>query len=245
VISAAAIASLLLMATFAALPAAAGDVAYKINFDGSVQYLPTGGTGKVIVNVGDGSPEGSYNYTATADKGSVTPSKNGPISDDNFTLTVIAPATTGDMTVTVKLSNGTDNTTAKYVIHVVEPVVISATVKNSGNLTLKGVPVQFYVDGTMVNATTFDIDANSTKEVTYRWAPSDLSKGEHTFKVVIDPDKKFQFLSFADGSLEYTGKFYIGDSGWGIINLVLALVLGLTVFILILTYGGRKNRKRR
>lgn len=236
-------ASLLLLAAFLAQPAAAADPAYKVNFDGSVQYLSTGETGKVLVKIGPGSPGGEYNYTVAADKGSVTPTK-GTSSADNLTITVSAPATTGSMVVTVTLSNGQDSTTSKYTVKVVEPVVISATVKNSAQVSHKGVPVQFFVDNEMVNQTTFDIDANSTKDLTYRWTTPGLDKGEHSLKVIIDPEKQYQFLSFADDSREYTSKFYVGDGGWGILNTVLALTMVLLLFILFLTYAGR-NRKRK
>lgn len=236
-------ASLLLMAAFLAQPAMAAEPAYKVNFGGSVEYLSTGESGKVIVTVGSGSPEGSYNYTVSADVGSVTPT-SGTSSSDTLNITATAPTTTGKMVVSVTLSNGHESTTSKYTIRVVDPVVISATVKNSGPLSLKGVPVQFFVDDKMVNQTTFDIDANSTKEVTYKWTTSGLSDGEHTIRVVIDPEEQFQFLSFADDSHEYTSKFYVGDSGWGIINLVLVLTLGLALFITFLTYAGR-NKKRK
>lgn len=226
-----------------ALPASAAETnSYQINFDGSYKYLIPGQTGTVIVNVGADRPAGNFTYTAAVGSGTVSPSTSQG-SGENFTLKVTAPSTTGDMTLSVSLSNGTVNNTAKYTIHVVSPVVITAQVRNSGNVTLENVPVQFKADGVIVNETTFTIAANSTKTLTYNWTSSGLSNGEHTVEIVLDPNQ--QLVRFIDGTTTFSSKFYVGDAGWGFANIMLTIVFSLLLLILFFTYMGRGKKKKR
>jgi hypothetical protein len=197
--------------------------------------------GLVHVNVGTDRPGGNYTWTAKADVGTVSPS-TGQGSGDNFTLKVTAPSTTGDMTISVTLSNGTKSTPASFTVHVVDPVVITAQVMNSGNVTLENVPVQFWADGQVLNQTTFTIAANSTKTLTYNWTSSGLSNGEHTVGIVLDPNGQVKFI---DGTTEFSSKFYVGDAGWGFANILLTIVFCLLLLILFFTYMGRGKKKKR
>jgi CARDB len=225
-----------------ALPASAAEAnSYQINFNGSDQYLIPGQVGTVIVNVGADRPAGNYTWTATATTGTVAPA-SGQGNAENFTLTVTAPTTTGDMALSVSLSNGTVNNTAKYTIHVVDPVVITAQVKNTGNVTLQNVPVQFLVDGAVVNETTFTIGANSNMTLTYNWTSSGLSNGQHTVQIVLDPNQQVKFI---DGTTTFSSNFYVGDAGWGLANIVLTIVFVLLLLILFFTYMGRGRKKKR
>ncbi len=226
-----------------ALPASAAEAnSYPVNFDGSNQYLIPGQVGKVIVNVGTDRPSGNYTWTAAISNGTVSPA-SGQGDGENFTLAVTAPSSTGDLTLTVSLSNGTVNNAAKYTIHVVDPVVITAQVKNSGNVTMQNVPVQFKVDGVIVNETTFTIAANSTQTLTYNWTTSGLSNGEHTVGIALDSSN--QFVRFIDGSTTYSTTFYVGDAGWGFANIMLTIVFALLLLILFFTYMGRGRKKKR
>jgi hypothetical protein len=225
-----------------AIPVSAAEANnYQITFDGSVSYLSTGEKGNVIVNVGTDRPAGNYTWNAAISGGTVTPT-TGTGSADNFTLTVTAPTTTGDLTLTVAFTNGAVNSTAKYTIHVVKPVVITAQVRNSGNVTMQNVGVQFKADGAVVNTTTFTISANSTKTLTYNWTAPGLGNGEHTVEIVLDPNS--EFVSFIDGSKTFSSKFYIGDAGWGLANLLLTIVFALLLLVLFFTYMNKGRKKR-
>jgi hypothetical protein len=226
------------------IPVSAAEAnSYQMNFDGSVSYLSTGEKGNVIVNVATDRPGGNYTWTATISGGTVTPT-TGTSSKDNFTLAVTAPSTTGDLTLTVSLTNGTANTStaAKYTIHVVKPVAISAQVKNSGNVAMQNVPVQFKVDGNVINTTTFSIPANSTKTLYYNWTAPGLSNGEHTVEIVLDPSS--EFVNFIGETKTFTSKFYVGDAGWGLANILLTIVFALLLLVLFFTYMNKGRKKR-
>jgi len=237
----------LLMVSCFAFPAiaAAEDSSYEISFDASsVSYLGTGEKGTVVVNIGADRPAGNYTYTATMSNGTVSPSTSTG-SWDTFSLAVTAPSSTGDITLTVKVTSvsSTVNDTETYTIHVIKPVAISAVVKNSGNVTMENVPVRFYVDDVVVNSTTFTVAANSTKTIYYNWTAVGLSNGEHSVKIEIDANN--EFVSFIDGTKVFTSKFYVGDSGWGIANILLAIVFVLLLVIVFFSYMGKGKKRKR
>jgi len=131
-----------------------------------------------------------------------------------------------------------------YTMRAVEPVVLTAPVLNSGNIDLVDVPVAWYVDGNLVGTEKYYIAANGTTNLTYSWPAASLSNGKHEYKVVIDPDQTHPasgLLTF-DGSNEHVGTLYVGDGGFGMINILLALVLVLLIVVLLL-FRGRKRKK--
>lgn len=226
------------------MPAAAQENEYMISFSGP-QYLVPGETGTLTVNVQNG-PEGNVSYNASVSgNGKVTP-QSGQTGTDSFTLQVTAPTVTGDFVVTVGVSSvGVQpqvNQTAKYTIKVIPPVIISAVVHNSANVTAQSVPVEFYGDGALLNSTTVSIPANGSKTVTYNWTAPNLAQGQHTVGIKLDPNS--QYLHFGDGSREFTRSFYIGDSGWGLANVLLGVVFGLLLLVVFFSYMNRGKKKK-
>lgn len=235
--------SLLLMACLAAPSAMAAETdRYSVSFDGSVQYLQPSGTGDVIVHVSTDRPAGNYTWNASVSSGTVAPTK-GTTDAENFTVKVTAGTVLGDLVLSIGLTNGTVNQTEKYTIKVVKPVVISAEVRNSGNVTLTNVPVQFKADGAVINTTAFTIPANSTKTLTYNWTAGGLKDGEHTVEIVLDPNS--EFVRFLDGSTTFTATFHKGGTIYGTLNIVLAIMVVLLLVVVFLTYTNRGKKKRK
>ena len=75
------------------------------------------------------------------------------------------------------------------------------------------------------------------------WSAGGLSGGQHTLKVVVDPEQ--QFVRFADGSNVFESTFYVGDGGWGLANILLAIVLVIFMVVVFLTYMNRGKKKKR
>lgn len=242
-IAIAAVASLLLMACFAAPVATAQETnSYSVNFDGSVQYLQPKEAGTVTVHVSPDRPTGNYTWNASVSAGTVTPTK-GTTDAESFTLKVTAGSTTGDLVLTIGLTNGTVSQTEKYTIKVINPVVITADVKNTGNVTLTNVPMQFKADGVVINTTTFTIPANSTKKLTYNWTAGGLSDGDHTVEIVLDPDN--EFVTFLDGSKTFSTTFHKGGTIYGTLNILLGVMVVLLIVVVLLTYANRGKKKRK
>jgi hypothetical protein len=235
-------ASLLAIVCLAPLAGAAVTDHYQVTFDGSVQYLQPGESGTVLVQISPDRPDGDYSWNATVSAGAVLPTA-GNGSADNLTLKVTAGASTGDQVLTFTISNGTVNNTEKYTIKVIAPVVITAKVQNTGNVTLVNVPVQFKADGAVLNSTTFTIPANSTKTLTYNWTAGSLSNGQHTVQVVLDPDNKY--VRFLDGTTTYSSTFQVGDTWYGWANILLGVLAAVLVAILLITYMGRGKKRKK
>jgi hypothetical protein len=235
--------TLLLMACLAAPAMAVETTTYRITFEDSVQYLQPNEAGTLQVHISPDRPGGNYNWNATVSSGAVLPTSGSNSSADTIALTVTAGASTGDLVVTFNLSNGTVEGTAKHTIKVIDPVVISAQVKNVGNVTMNDVPVQFKADGAVLNSTTFNIPANSTKTLTYNWTAGALSNGQHTVEIALDSDNKY--VSFLDGSTTFSSTFQVGESWFGWANIILGLMVGLLLVILFFTYMNRGKKRKK
>ncbi len=240
--------SLLLISSTAALVSASSPPSYVVSLNGDNQYLGLGQTGIFNVSVSSGAGKGvTYTYTAVvSNNASVTPS-TGQTSNGTFSVSVVAPTTAQDISlwvnVTASTSSGYSNGSAEYTIHVINPIVLTATIKNTANVVAYDVPIQFWVDGNLVNSTTFTAPANGEEVVTYNWTNPNISNGEHTLVVKLDPNDKF--VQMANGGYTSSSNFYVGDSGLGLLSLLLTIILVILVVVVVLTWMNRGRKKRR
>ncbi|HOB38915.1 MAG TPA: CARDB domain-containing protein, partial [Methanomassiliicoccaceae archaeon] len=240
------LAALVMAAIAVPAPAAAQNDSYLIEVSGPEVMIP--GEKAVLTVKVEGGPDGLLKYNASVPSGaSVTP-KSGTTSSRTFTLTVTAPATIGStfaVNIGVSSQNGSVSANARYEIKVVEPVTLSADIVNTANVTAVGIPVQFWVDGDLVGTVNATIPAATTQKVSYNWSVASLSPGRHVLKVVIDPDQ--HFVTFPDGSNEFVTEFYVGDGGWGTLNILLAILVVIFLVVVFFTYmnRGKKKKKRR
>ena len=231
------------MASVAITPATAQEDRYLIEVHGPQTMIP-GEKAVLTVNI-TGGPGGPVKYNATVPYGSAVTPRTGTTSSGSFNVTVTAPSSTGQFSVTFGISsqNGSVSASAKYDIKVVEAVVLSAELTNAANVTATGVPVQFFVDGEQVGTVTATIPAASTRTVQYNWSAGSLSGGKHTLKVVVDPNQKF--VTFADGGNVFETNFYVGDGGWGLANILLAIVLAIFMVVVLFAYMNRGKKKKK
>ncbi|MCX6650096.1 MAG: hypothetical protein NT131_00315 [Methanomassiliicoccales archaeon] len=115
---------------------------------------------------------GNYSYKAeVSGDATITPSSGGPKTSGRFYLNLTAPANTGKLTITITCKSvGTLQTVSsviEYKVTVVEPVLLRATVTNTGNMNATGVPLtmQLYQDEawTTYYSTTIDVDAGGSR----------------------------------------------------------------------------------
>ncbi len=238
------LAAFLLLLTAMSTTASAADTPYNVQFSGQ-NWLGLNQTTTITVNV-TGGPPGNFNYSAslvgsTSSLGKVSPTYGS--SSGKFTLNVTAPSSAQDIILVVNVTSGGTTGSGKYTIKVIDPLVISATVTNLGNMTVSDVPLQFYVDDQLLNSTTFTISGKSNKTVSYDWYNPSLATGSHKVTIKIDPNN--EFVKFASGGSEYTTSIYVGDSGAATLNLILAVILGVLLFFAFITYMNRGKKKRR
>lgn len=161
----------------------------------------------------------------------------------SWNVTVTAPNTSGDYTLTVtyteEFNDSSEKQTyeAKATLHVLEPITLSVTVSNSGNLAINNAKVYLYVDGVKVddanvddNAKTLNVDAGATATVTYKYYNANLSHGEHTY-----------YLSAGDASynlngLEVQHSFYYEQGNLDYMNWIMFLIIVILVIMGVWVY---------
>lgn len=201
-------------------------------------------------------PNGNYSWTAVlggkmASEAKLTPSAGGPSKNGTFFFNVTAPSNPGDFyfTITGKSINATSNTTQtlKFNVESVTPIILKATIKNDGNVTVKSVPVAFYLADDeaiqLIYNTTVDITGLASTTVSYNWTVYDLSKGKHQILVEIDPDT--DVVSLETGGKSQIVSVYFGAEGYGGINAWLwAFVVVLAVLFYLIYRQPSKYKKK-
>lgn len=163
-------------------------------------------------------------------------------ADDSCEIKVTAPKTAGTYTleVTYKEKVQVDGTTktlddvvAKATLKVEEPITLSLTISNKGQLAITDAPVYFYVDGVMIedSKTTLTVEADSTATLTYKYYDKDLSSGKHTFFVIPADEAYIEGLSEAD-----THSFYYKQSSQDYMTYIMGVILVILLVVLVLVY---------
>ncbi len=89
-----------------------------------------------------------------------------------------------------------------------ETVTIAATVHNNGQGTGNDIEVQFFDGNFLISSENLDvIEGYDTSEVTTQWIPD--TSGNHTVKVVVDPDDEIEEINEGDNEAAVT--VYVGS----------------------------------
>jgi hypothetical protein len=253
---------MLLMPAFAVQARADEDVPMTITIDGpTVVGVSEVKVYKVTVFGGpaeSNGANGTYSYKATLSgsntvQAKLTPGSGGPTRNGTFNLTFTAPSIASGLSivVTATSSNATANLTQTQTINinVVVPVVLSAKIKNTGNVSIVGVPVYFFLDhGQLGNDTiyntTVNINSNATVSIMYNWTQPTLAQGANKIIMVIDPNS--QFVTFEEGGSVKTVTVYYGDSPYGLTNSmlwILIIILAVLAFLVWRRPSKKKGRK--
>lgn len=219
-----------------------GKLDFKISFSESDSYTSISITYSAKLTNRSGSTQAN----------AVSPSSGSLVNGVPEKLTVTAPKTAGTYTLVVTYTEQIDDKksetfTDEKKIKVVNPVVLSLTVKNEGTVSLSDVTVYFYVDDKLVenSDTKLSVKAGEKATIKYNYGNADLSHGKHTF-----------YAKAADGSyLNITGldekqTFYYKQGDYDLANylMLIALVVLIVVAIYIFTrpvknYGKPKSRR--
>ena len=142
------------------------------------------------------------------------------------------------LAVTVRSTAASDSeietqATVEFKIKVVDPVLISAVVHNSGNVEASNVTAEFYADGELLESFVFNVSANSTRTLFYNWTFSSIGRGAHTITVKIDDPN--DVVEFTDGNNVLTKTVYIGEQG-NPVGAILTVLLIIIAILFVLTY---------
>lgn len=205
---------------------------------------------------GEGAGNYSYMATLTGDGETagraISPVTGGPKATGEFFLNLTAPSVPQTVTIAVDCTSSASGkaSTAKVMMNVVvvEPIVLTASLRNTGNVSATDIPISLQVlkDGEWMefHSTTVDLAAGASYAFKYNWTATDLDAGEHRVRMVLDPSS--HIVTFEGGDSIYETTIYYKVSGYGWMNTllwVLVAVLGVTVF-LIWRRPNRGKRKR-
>ena len=186
--------------------------------------LPTNTTTQYTIRITGGPAEnnGTWGFEAKLEgpegilKGADLEPINGTSSENTFKVNLTTPDYTQVIYLIVNGSsfNTTDRVWSGEVtkeITVFEPirVNISAKIRNTRLIDVKGAVVTFYVDGALIGNKTVDVPANSTEEVYIEWMVSKTEEGEHEVEVRINEDGNL--LEFDDGDNVMRKTIYVGE----------------------------------
>ncbi|MCL1979260.1 MAG: hypothetical protein FWG60_03785 [Methanomassiliicoccaceae archaeon] len=177
--------------------------------------------------------------------GTISPSSGVLSNGIESTLTVTAPAAAGKYTLVVTFTEKKNDdekveTERTQTITVVEPVVLTAVLRNNSNVDFTNFVVYFKVDGKLVDESRsmVSVAAGDTTTVTHEWVSESYSNGRHTFQVVAgDENIGSTQTSFLGGE----GTFYVGHSDYGLVNILLGILA--VVLIIVVVYLYRKPVK--
>ena len=222
-----------------------------------------GGSNLINVTVAGGpagSTNGTYTCTATmtgyaATNATLVNTGSSSSLTGRFTFNLTTPKVAGSLTIHISASsenlNGTVttyNNATTFGVQVVNPIVFTVSIKNTGNMTVTNIPVYFWVDyvdnsSVPVHIANVTIAPQSTQVVSYNWTTNNLGSGSHVLRAEIDP--KATFVQFAGGAKVMTTTFYYNQSDYGTTNALLYVALAVLAFLVFIMYRRPVPRKKK
>ena len=203
-----------------------------------------------------GGPAAEYgtNYTFKAEivadnktGSSVTPSTGSSVSGVFF-LNITMPGEGQSIKVrinaTSKSTDSADHVTKlrDFEINVVEPIVIKATVYNTGSVDAKNVTATFYADGILLGKQVFSLTAGASKVLVHNWTWANIADGEHMVSVLIDDGNGI--VEFSDGNNVFSQTIYVGSQGNPIGGVLTVGVIIMSVLVALMYMAKPAKRKK-
>jgi len=221
-----------------------GTLTYQIMYFESEEFETLNITYTAVLNDSNGN----------AQSGAVSPASGSLSNGVDTALTITAPSSPGNYTLKVTYVGQKDSDPAvtsvkTQTINVVTPITLTATLKNNSNVDFTDFAVYFKVDGTLIDDSKqlVTVAAGKTTSVSYDWVVQSLSNGGHDFQLVAGSENiGNDTTSFIGGH----GTFYVGNSDYSLVNILLVLLLIIVVIALIYfyrkpvkNYGKPKSRR--
>ena len=189
---------------------------------------------------GDVGGNFTYKMEIIADNktGSLVSPSSGTSATGVFNVTVTMP---GEAPQTIKLrvnvtskdlaSGDTRDRVKDFEVKVVDPIVITATVYNKGDVDAKNVSAKFYADGVYLGERKFDLAAGQSTSLTYNWTWLSVASGRHSVTVVLDDED--DIVEFSTGNNVYSMTIYVGDESnpLGGVLTIGVIVMSVLVFL--------------
>ena len=202
-----------------------------------------------------GEVGGNFTYEAALESsnttgGSVTPSKatsQSGVFKLNITLPGYGPQTVSVVvtaTSTEWRTKASTTTETTFEIKVVDPIVITANVRNSGPVDAKNVTANFYADGSLLTSMIFNVTAGATAHLKYNWTFSEIRDGKHVVTVIVDDPENL--VEFSDGNNVFSQTIYIGSQAnpVGVVLSIGVIIASILVALMFLAKPPRRSKKQ-
>lgn len=223
--------------------------------------VTTGSRNQYVLTMVGGPAEaglGNYSYKASmtgedTEDAMFLPSSGGPKTSGKFYLNLTAPTMAQSLVLIINCTSASTTASMKtnleLTVLVVEPVTLSATITNTGDVSATAVPLalQVYQDEGWVEFynTTLDLAAGESVNFQYNWTAMDLGSGEHKVRMLLDPGN--EIVTFEGGATVYETTIYYDMPGYAGLNTLLwILVIALVaVTFLVWRRPAPKGKKKR
>lgn len=134
-------------------------------------------------------------------------------------------------------------TNSTFEIKVIDPIVITATVYNSGLVDAENVTAKIYADDSLLSTMVFNVTAGSTKQLVYNWTFSKIESGKHIITVTVDDSAGV--VEFSDGNNAFTRTIYIGSQGnpAGVALSIGVIIAAILVALMFMAKPPRRTKK--
>lgn len=215
----------------------------------TTRYLMFGWGGPAIAS--NGTLVGNITYYTTLVASNLTgvslspPSAHFPVNQSDATDLSVGNASetlTIDVMVSSVHSGTNESTNFSYVVHIVHPYVVSATIVNSSTVEVTSFNVYVLLDGAVIgNVTVPNIQPGGKYALTFAYPTLGLSPGDHTFTIALDQQNGL--VTFANGETVYTVTVYVTGPAP---NYTLWYVAGIVAFFgAIFIFVSRVAARRR
>jgi len=246
--------------TLSFLPSAPNASAYG-GIEVTLQHPEFAGLNETVqcvmtISGGPAQPGGNYSYGATIigknTSGSSINPASGPSQQSgvfklNITMPEEAPQTIKirvNASSTSAASETSDTLQRDFEIKVVVPVVMKATVVNTGPVPVSNVTARFFADGTLLSTQTFNVSANGTQQLSYSWTFLKIKNGKHVLTITVDDPNNI--VEFTDGNNVISRDIWIGKQS-NVAGAVLSggvVVLAVLVFLMWVQKPKRKSKSK-
>jgi subtilase family serine protease len=129
-----------------------------------------------------------------------------------------------------------------FKIKVVDPIVITAEVFNSGSVDANNVTANFLADGELLGTKVFNVSAGESVVLTYNWTFLKIDKGKHVVTVVLDDTNSL--VEFSDGNNVLSRTIYVGGGG-NPAGAILTIAVIVVSFFVVMTYFQKPAKKQK
>lgn len=216
-------------------------------------------TVQCVMTISGGPAQGGGNYSygatmiGTNTSGSFINPASGPSQQSgvfklNITMPEVAPQTIKirvNATSSSATSTASDTLQRDFEIKVVVPVVLKATVVNTGPVPVSNVTARFFADGTLLSTQTFNVSANGTQKLSYNWTFLKIKNGKHVVTITVDDPN--DIVEFTDGNNVISRDIWIGKQS-NVAGAVLTggvVVLAVLVFLMWIQKPTRKSKPKK